>query len=165
MLPKSILLQLSGWLLASPFAFAKDPTVTINTGTLIGRSLPEFNQDVYLGIPYAAKPERFTPATLLTTKSKEASEVKQYGASCPSYGSDTTVLLEKGMITLDEDCLNLNVIVPKGYEKKELPVLVWIYGGGWMQVCFLILYFFLMLTGWFCGLCGLCGRDADGNDR
>ncbi|KAH8152546.1 uncharacterized protein LAJ45_03386 [Morchella importuna] len=133
MLPKSILLQLSGWLLASPFAFAKDPTVTINTGTLIGRSLPEFNQDVYLGIPYAAKPERFTPATLLTTKSKEASEVKQYGASCPSYGSDTTVLLEKGMITLDEDCLNLNVIVPKGYEKKELPVLVWIYGGGWMQ--------------------------------
>jgi acetylcholinesterase len=136
MLPKSILLQLTGWLLASLLAFAKDPTVTINTGTLIGRHLPEFNQDVYLGIPYAAKPQRFTPATLLMAKSKDAREVKQYGASCPSYGSDTTVLLENGMITLDEDCLNLNVIVPKGYEKKGLPVLVWIYGGGWMQVGF-----------------------------
>lgn len=109
-----------------------DPTVQISTGEYVGRYIPEFKQDVFLGIPYADKPVRFTPAKLATGKVGVTKAAKGYGYSCPGYGSDTTNLVTAGIITLNEDCLNLNVIRPSG-EKNGLPVLVWIYGGGWQQ--------------------------------
>lgn len=39
--------------------FASDPEVTIQNGTIIGRSLPSFKQDIFLGIPYSEPPVRF----------------------------------------------------------------------------------------------------------
>lgn len=109
-----------------------DPTVQIPTGEYIGRYLPEFNQDVFLGVPYADKPVRFTPARLATGRAGTAQAAKGYGYSCPGYGSDTTNLVAAGIIAISEDCLNLNVVRPSG-ENAGLPVLVWIYGGGWQQ--------------------------------
>lgn len=109
-----------------------DPIVQISTGRYVGRYIPEFKQDVFLGVPYADKPVRFSPATLATGSAGETKVVKEYGFSCSGYGSDTTKLVSAGTITLDEDCLNLNVIRPSG-EGNGLPVLVWIYGGGWQQ--------------------------------
>ncbi|KAL0635255.1 hypothetical protein Q9L58_005821 [Maublancomyces gigas] len=109
-----------------------DPTVQIPTGAYVGRYIPEFKQDVFLGVPYADKPVRFTPAKLATGRAEVVKAAKGYGYSCPGYGSDTTNLVAAGTITINEDCLNLNVIRPSG-EKSGLPVLVWIYGGGWQQ--------------------------------
>lgn len=109
-----------------------DPTAHTPTGTYAGRHLGEFNQDVFLGIPYADKPARFTPARLATGAARSVRAAKAYGFSCPGYGSDTVTLLAAGVITVDEDCLNLNVVRPSGGE-RALPVLVWIYGGGWQQ--------------------------------
>lgn len=50
----------------------------------------------------------------------------EYSPECIGYGSDDWVL---GNI-VSEDCLTLNVIRPTGYEHQQLPVGVWIHGGG-----------------------------------
>ncbi|KAL4759712.1 putative triacylglycerol lipase (LipA) [Aspergillus foveolatus] len=133
------------------------PIVTLSNGpksstTFIGRSLPEFDQELFLGIKYADKPVRFTPSSLKTVYASNDSDsgpvphssvstrgtvlynATQYGYDCPGYGSDTTTLLNMGLIEMNEDCLNLNVIRPRRHGNEELlPVLVWIFGGGWQQ--------------------------------
>jgi carboxylesterase type B len=113
-----------------PLAIATDPTVHLSTGIYNGIQLPGFNQDAFLGIPYAAKPERFTPSSVLITNSTEAHDAKSYGTSCPAYGSDTDKFVREGLIRMGEDCLSLNVVRPAGVEEgAQLPVAVWIYGG------------------------------------
>ncbi|KAF7718094.1 Carboxylic ester hydrolase [Penicillium ucsense] len=122
----------------------------------VGRTVPEFDQDVFLGIKYADQPARFTPSRLkhlyvsedsdsgLCDASTVASDSRhgssdvyynatQYGYDCPGYGSDTTELVDRGLIKLDENCLNLNVIRPRVTRGEELPVMLWIFGGGWTQ--------------------------------
>ncbi|KAE8375478.1 Alpha/Beta hydrolase protein [Aspergillus bertholletiae] len=122
----------------------------------VGRSLPEFDQEVFLGIKYADKPVRFTPSTLKIAYSTNDSDsgaymastndlgishravlynATEYGYECPGYGSDETKLVDMGLIQLNEDCLNLNIIRPKpqSSETQLLPVMLWIFGGGWQQ--------------------------------
>ncbi|RAH82887.1 alpha/beta-hydrolase [Aspergillus japonicus CBS 114.51] len=158
---------------SSSIASSSPPTVTLpsnpqdpsSSTIFIGRSLPEFSQDLFLGIKYADQPARFTPATLKTryrvsdsdsyttsTSSDDNAQAQtetdiynatQYGNDCPGYGSDETTLVAAGWTRLSEDCMNLNVIRPASVgtvgstgEKAEgelLPVMVWIFGGGWMQ--------------------------------
>lgn len=117
---------------ASTHASALQPVVKSRAGTFWGRYLPEFGQDLYLGVKYAPQPVRFTPAELAKDTPKTHYNATQYGTDCPGYGSDTTLLIKQGWTTLGEDCLHLNIVVPRTEEKK-LPVLLWIYGGGWQQ--------------------------------
>lgn len=140
---------------------ANPPTATLSTSNespktiFVGRSLPEFNQDLFLGIKYADEPIRFTPAELksayaskdsnsgtydlsqsgLSTTSRSVYyNATEYGYDCPAYGSDTTNMVNNGLITLNEDCFNLNIIRPNADENHELlPVMIWIFGGGWTQ--------------------------------
>ncbi|KAJ5580014.1 Triacylglycerol lipase (LipA) [Penicillium hispanicum] len=143
---------------------AQPPTATLpasskaDTDTIfVGRALPGFDQDVFLGIKFADEPVRFTPAELKTkyassdsnsgvyglaaigTNSSSGSvyyNATEYGYDCPGYGSDTTELVDMGLIRLSEDCLNLNVIRPQarnGDSSTLLPVMIWIFGGGWQQ--------------------------------
>ncbi|KAJ5341559.1 hypothetical protein N7541_010683 [Penicillium brevicompactum] len=133
------------------------PTVTLtsksNKTIFIGRSLPQFSQDLFLGIKYADQPTRFTPAELKSTYTSNDSDsgvyklstgqsttsstvhynATQYGHDCPAYGSDTTNLVNQGIITLNEDCHNLNIIRPRTDQDELLPVMIWIFGGGWTQ--------------------------------
>ncbi|GAQ07692.1 lipase 4 [Aspergillus lentulus] len=122
----------------------------------VGRSLPEFDQELFLGIKYADQPVRFTPSSLKTSYAANDSNsgpydasgtglasskdtvlynATQYGHECPGYGSDETKLVDMGLITLNEDCLNLNIIRPtqKPNHRELLPVMIWIFGGGWQQ--------------------------------
>ncbi|KAL4793842.1 carboxylesterase family protein [Aspergillus venezuelensis] len=146
--------QLSlSWLAFLSGVASATPTVTLpgshsaNKTTFVGRSLPEFDQELFLGIKYADEPVRFTPSSLKTTYSANDSDnglirpsspgnstgaetvlynATQYGYECPGYGSDETKLIESGVIEISEDCLNLNVIRPTGdYEGELLPVLKW----------------------------------------
>ncbi|KAL3475269.1 Alpha/Beta hydrolase protein [Aspergillus californicus] len=127
-------------------AATSPPRVTLSNNqktktTFVGRSLPEFEQELFLGVKYADKPVRFTPSTLKTSyvaNDKHGTgtvlyNATAYGYECPGYGSDTTNLVGMGLIELNEDCLNLNVIRPTQDGDDLLPVMVWIYGGGWQQ--------------------------------
>lgn len=140
---------------------SKVPTATLlpkgngdSKTIFVGRPIPEFDQEVFLGIKYADQPVRFKPSELKTqygsndsnsgpfnlTKTKSNSilyNATQYGYECPAYGSDTTKLVNMGLIELNEDCLNLNIIRPKSENgngaQELLPVMLWIFGGGWQQ--------------------------------
>ncbi|KAK8019136.1 hypothetical protein PG990_004274 [Apiospora arundinis] len=105
---------------------------TIN-GTYEGLHLPDWDQDAFLGMPFAQPP--IGPLRWRWPQSINASfagvrNATAYGHSCMQYGSS---------FDLSEDCLTINVVRPAATAKQEndklnsqepLPVLVWIYGGG-----------------------------------
>lgn len=113
-------------------AAVKQPIAESQAGIFHGRYLPEFEQDLYLGIKFAATPVRFTPAKLNKNTPKTHYDATQYGLDCTGYGSDTTRLVKEGWTKLGEDCLHLNIVKPRT-EQRYLPILLWIYGGGWQQ--------------------------------
>lgn len=108
------------------------PVVHSRAGTYKGRYLPEFDQDVFLGIKFAPKPVRFSPAVLQSDSPGTVYNATQYGVDCTGYGSDTNMLVAQNLTRLGEDCLHLNIIRPR-QNHGGLPVLLWIYGGGWQQ--------------------------------
>lgn len=122
-------------------ASSTPPLVTTLNGTYQGRYLPEWDQDLFLGIPYAQPPLgdlRFRWPQSINTSFEGVRDASQYGHSCMQY--HTT-------FNLSEDCLTVNVIRPSSSgnlsttpatssnpssssASRGLPVLVWIYGGG-----------------------------------
>lgn len=122
--------------LSTIFALANSlpssPIVHSKAGVYWGRYLPQFDQDLFLGIKFAPKPVRFAPARLKENSPHTRYDATQYGVDCKGYGSDTNLLVAQNWTRLGEDCLNLNIVRPRTKETK-LPVLVWIYGGGWQQ--------------------------------
>ena len=106
-------------------AAVERPEVQLGAGKLQGAI--EGNMQVFKGIPYAAPPVgelRWRPpqTSKAWTGMRDAS---QFGPACPQpYVKG----LNDGMVPGSEDCLNLNVFTPKA--GKNLPVMVWIHGGG-----------------------------------
>ena len=104
------------------------PAASIRNGTVHGVYNSQFHQDFFLGIPYAHAP-RLAQAEHISAKFKEPFQATEYGATCYGFGSNQVLNL-----TQSEECLNLNIIRPAGFEAHpRLPVLLWIYGGGWRQ--------------------------------
>lgn len=121
---------------------------TLQVETTIGRvhgminaSTPNVAQ--YLGIPFAEPPVgelRFKPPQ---QKSRgKTLFANQTGPSCPQYllnkqnapsvyTYDAPWLQPYGAI--DEDCLTLNVWTPLKKSKEPLPVLIWVFGGGFYE--------------------------------
>ena len=82
------------------------PSVTVTNGTLVGRYVPEWQQDQFLGIPYAIPPVgplRFAWPQSLNSSFIGTRNATQYGYSCMQYGTN---------FSLSEDCLTLNGEVP-----------------------------------------------------
>ncbi|KAI7481610.1 carboxylesterase [Hortaea werneckii] len=105
-------------------AASTPPTVTVKNGTLQGRHNEQWDQDFFLGIPYAQPPLgdlRFRWPQSIEEKWNGTRDAMEYGYSCYQYKSN---------FNLSEDCLTLNVVRPSGYDNHSLPVLIWIYGGG-----------------------------------
>jgi acetylcholinesterase len=115
----------------------------------VDESTPNVAQ--FLGIPFAEPPvgaRRWLPAV---PKSKEHRVINatRFGPSCPQWETDVNVA--PNVYTVDvpnftpspldyqsEDCLSLNVWTPwqgknanKSDTREPLPVLIWVYGGGY----------------------------------
>ncbi|KFZ05843.1 hypothetical protein V501_07972 [Pseudogymnoascus sp. VKM F-4519 (FW-2642)] len=107
---------------------AKAPTAKTKNGTYVGLAVPQLSQDIFRGIPFAQAP-RFELAQSLNSSWSGTHEAVEPGLTCSGYGSNNLLGLEVG-----EDCLNLNVVRPSGTKANaKLPVMVWIYGGGFRQ--------------------------------
>lgn len=120
--------------------------VRTDSGVLSGfinKSAPNVRQ--FLGIPYAYPPIGFRrwlpPAKLNSNASVSASSI---GPACPQIGISAKTKLDVytpaggnrteyfPLETFSEDCLTLNVWAPQSL-KKDLPVFVWYYGGGFVE--------------------------------
>ncbi|MGB9067744.1 MAG: carboxylesterase/lipase family protein [Candidatus Acidiferrales bacterium] len=86
---------------------------------------------IYRGIPFAAPPlgdlrwrapQPHAPWTDVLQAGKFAPACMQVPIVMPALGLDA--------LTVNEDCLYLNVWTPAKTPKDKLPVMVWIYGGG-----------------------------------
>ena len=123
---KKVIALTLGLIALNVFA-AEKPTAKVETGALQGTI--EYNMSVFKGIPYAAPPVgdlRWRPPqpALPWSGVRDAS---QFGESCPQpYVKNLSTGLA---LPGNEDCLKLNVFAPKN-PGKDLPVMVWIHGGG-----------------------------------
>ncbi|KAG7384478.1 hypothetical protein PHYBOEH_009435 [Phytophthora boehmeriae] len=120
-------------LLSTPIVAGGVPTATVKNGSYYGVYQSTYDQDFFLGMPYAQPPVgdlRFRNPQSLNTTWTEAKNATEYSPMCYGYGSDTWVL---GNV-ISEDCLTINIVRPNGISKgSDLPVGVWIHGGGLTQ--------------------------------
>src|ERR1700733_8549470 len=110
---------------------AATKTVTIDTGKLRGEAQGEVVS--FKGIPFAQPPVgelRWKPPEPVA-KWQGVRDAVGYGADCMQlpFPSDAAPLGMKPA----EDCLYLNVWRPVHAAGRKLPVLVWIYGGGFVN--------------------------------
>ncbi|KAK6502839.1 hypothetical protein TWF481_007881 [Arthrobotrys musiformis] len=117
------ILSLAACLEAGP---VHSPKAHIRNGTVTGVYSPEWNQDFFLGVPYAAPPtgdNRFRPPQYI--KHKRNFQATERGKFCWGYRGD------QWQYPQSEDCLTLNIIRPAGINpNRKLPVAIFIHGGG-----------------------------------
>lgn len=74
---------------ASPAVGQSAPTATTLNGTYLGRYNPEYDQDFFLGMPYAQPPIgdlRFANPQSITTSFNDTRDATEYSAQCLGYG-------------------------------------------------------------------------------
>jgi carboxylesterase type B len=104
------------------------PTAAIRNGTYFGVHVPQLSQDIFRGIPFAYAPRFQLPQSLNETWEGSRPAIEP-GVTCVGFGTNNLFGWPVG-----EDCLNLNIVRPEAVEPDaKLPVLVWIYGGGFAQ--------------------------------
>jgi carboxylesterase type B len=113
---------------ASHLSHDRQPLAELSNGTVLGVHSATYDQDFFLGVPFAQAPInglRFrNPQSLNTTFSPDGFQATIYAPSCIGYGAGQSDL------PMSEDCLYLNIVRPSGYDNVSLPVAVWIHGGG-----------------------------------
>jgi para-nitrobenzyl esterase len=112
-------------------ALASDPAVVkTDLGKLQGKMSADGQTRDFLGIPYAAPPVgplRWKPPQP-AAKWHGTRAATAFGHRCFQQDRyDDMVFRDAGE---SEDCLTLNVWTPAARAKSKLPVMVWIYGGG-----------------------------------
>jgi hypothetical protein len=127
--PRNLLLAVLSGLTLVESLNCDPPAVNLDNGTYLGLYNQEYDQDFFLGIPYAQPPVgplRFAAPQPLRESFGDPRNATEYGWMCIGYGSDTANLGNP----VDEDCLTLNVVRPAGVKPgDDLPVGVWVHGG------------------------------------
>jgi para-nitrobenzyl esterase len=115
---------------AAPLAKAKEPSLEVKTKSGKVEGTADGAVRVFLGIPYAQPPVgplRWKPP-VPAAKWKGVRQATEFGSHCMQLP------VFKDMVFRDpgnsEDCLTLNVWTPATDKGANLPVMVWIYGGG-----------------------------------
>ncbi len=105
---------------------------TIAQGDLIG-FVEEKGNYAWLGVPYAAKPERWR-APHAPEKWSGRKEATQYGPLCPQLNGPLGNPKDTGVVGGSEDCLTLSIFSPPlsadDARTAKRPVMFWIHGGG-----------------------------------
>ncbi|KAF4608114.1 hypothetical protein EYR40_000458 [Pleurotus pulmonarius] len=114
-----------------PFIAAQSPQVQIGNTAIVGRSIPEFSQEFFGGIPFAEPPVgklRLKNPVLKTRLDIPTFDASNYGPACLQPVSG---FLDPSVPVLSEDCLRINVLRTAGVPAGVLlPVMAWVYGGG-----------------------------------
>ena len=111
---------------SAELALAQAPTVRTTTGSLAGSSVDGVR--AFEGVPYAQPPVgplRWRPPQPVAAWSGTRDATK-FGADCMQKPQ-----ADSRAPGVSEDCLTLNVWSPVGSER--LPVMVWVYGGGFVE--------------------------------
>ncbi|XP_023238926.1 carboxylesterase 5A-like [Centruroides sculpturatus] len=113
--------------------------VSTTSGTVKGKKVDTTEGQVYqyLGIPYAQSPtgaNRFKPPKHLPASAASLRfDATDFGPACyqPPHSVEViSPLLRTRDMIIDEDCLNLNIYVPKIETNEKLPVMIWLPGEG-----------------------------------
>ena len=105
-------------------------TVKVDTGKVHGKKSDDGQVRTFLGVPYAAPPVgelRWKPPQP-ALKWEGVREATSFGARCMQENAYSDMHFRDAGES--EDCLNLNVWTPAKDKRAKLPVMVWIYGGG-----------------------------------
>lgn len=112
-----------------PALYESTKIVTIEGGKIVGDSHENFY--AFRGIPYAEPPVgalRFAPPRPYLERWDGLRHFKNFSAACAQY--DHFGYVYEG----DEDCLTVNVYVPKSdaHSQRKVPVVFIIHGGAFM---------------------------------
>jgi para-nitrobenzyl esterase len=119
-----------------PPAFHSDPVTkrTTTSGIVVG-FIAANGGHVWRGIPYAAPPTGALRwrAPRDPQPWQGVREAIAFGSRCPQYTSSLEASRDLGTVYGSEDCLTLNIFAPPHAQPEQLPVMVWIHGGGNVQ--------------------------------
>lgn len=108
---------------------ASQPIAKVLNGSYSGIHLPQFQQDLFLGIPYAQDTggqNRFRVPQALNDTWNDTRPATSYSDACPSIDSSDK------LYGMSENCLSINIVRPADVAHDvKLPVLLWIHGGSY----------------------------------
>ncbi|KAF7976786.1 hypothetical protein HWV62_5628 [Athelia sp. TMB] len=108
------------------------PTVKLDLATVTGISSDASATEQFLGIPFAQPPTgnlRYKLPVAIQPY-KTSFSANDYGPYCLQVTDNFPGIPAYPAHSESEDCLSINVIRPAGYESEKLPVVAWIFGGG-----------------------------------
>ncbi|KAL1857570.1 hypothetical protein VTK73DRAFT_8033 [Phialemonium thermophilum] len=115
---------------------ATHKTLQVGNVSVTGRVSEEGVVASFLGIPFAKIPERWRQATLIDAfegAERADLDATRYGPIVPQP-PNPSLIGRPDLRASELDCLNLNVWAPASAvdTTAELPVIVWVHGGGYM---------------------------------